>query len=65
MSLRGKFLSAITVVVPEFDTYLPYFSAKLAISSNIRRVLMSVGYIKNIKISLNFSVELSTCEGKK
>ena len=64
-SLRGKFLSALRVVVPEFDTCLPYFRARLAMSSNIRRNLMSVECMKNRKISLSISVQLSTCEGKK
>jgi hypothetical protein len=57
------------VAVPEFDTYLPYFSARLTTSSNIRRNLMSVECMKlsnsTRKISLSISVELSVCEGKK
>jgi hypothetical protein len=61
-SLRGKFLAAVIVVVPQFDTYLPYFSAMLPIGSNIRQILMSVK-CKNLphstrKILLSISVEL-------
>lgn len=64
-SLRGKFLSAMGVVVPEFDTNLPYFSARLVTSGNIRRKLMSVECMKNRTISLSIFVRISTCEGKK
>jgi hypothetical protein len=69
MSLRGKLLAAVGVVVPEFDTYLLCFSARLAVSNNIRWNLMSVKCMNLLnstrKISLNISVESSICEEKK
>jgi len=68
-SLRGKFLAAVIVEVPEFDTFLPYFSSGFDISSNIRRNLMPLKCMNlpnsTRKISLSISVELSICEGKK
>jgi hypothetical protein len=68
-SLSGKILAAVRVVFPEFDTYLPFFSTRLAISSNIRLHLMAFKRMNlpnsTIKISLSISGEHSVCEGKK
>jgi hypothetical protein len=69
MSLRSKFLAAVRVLVPEFDTYLPYFSARLPISCNIGQNFMCVKCMNlpnsTSEMSLRISVELSIFEGKK